>query len=85
MGQPQPPNYVPNMPIDPRWLQHHDDRIGLAVASPYTEAAIPSPAPAEFSPNDHSTNSFALPDLDFIASPGHIVCGMDPMGTVPIM
>lgn len=81
MGQPQP-NYVPNMPVDPRWLQHHDDRFGLAVASPYGEAAIPtpSPAPAEFSNDEHS---FALPDLEFIASPGHIVCGVDPMG--PIM
>jgi hypothetical protein len=81
MGQPQP-NFVPNMPIDPRWLQHHDDRFGLAVASPYGEGAIPtpSPGPAEFSNDDHS---FALPDLDFIASPGHIVCGVDPM--VPIM
>ena len=85
MGQPHP-NYMPNMPIDPRWLQqHHGDRFGLAVASPYGEAAIPSPGPgpAEFSNDDHTTNSFALPDLDFIASPGHIVCGVDPM--VPIM
>ncbi|KAF8499699.1 hypothetical protein F5888DRAFT_104315 [Russula emetica] len=84
MGQPQP-NYVPNMPnIDPRWLQHqhHSDRIGLAVASPYADRAIPSPSPgpAEFPNDDHS---FALPDLEFIASPGHIVCGVDPM--VPIM
>jgi hypothetical protein len=84
MGQPQP-NYVQNMPIDPRWLQHHGDtgpRFGLAVASPYAEGAIPSPSPgpAEY---DHMANSFALPDLEFIASPGHIVCGVDPM--VPIM
>lgn len=84
MGQPQP-NYVPNMPIDPRWLQHHGDRFGLAVASPYGEGAIPSPSPgpAEFHNDDHTTNSFALPDLEFIASPGHLVCGVDPM--VPTM
>ena len=77
MGRPLP-DYVPNMPIDPRWLQqHHDDRFGLAVASPFGEVAIPSPSPgpAEFSNDNH----FALPDLEFIASPGHIVCGIDSM------
>lgn len=75
------------MPIDPRWLQqHHGDRFGLALASPYGDAAIPSPSPGpEFPNDDHTTNSFALPDLEFIASsPGHIVCGVDP-GMVPIM
>jgi hypothetical protein len=88
--QPQP-HLMSNMLIDPRWLQHHHgDRFGLAVASPFASGAIPPPAsihdpPGHLTPagevgnNSHTTNSFPVPDLDLIASPGHIVCGIDPM------
>lgn len=90
MGNQPQPNYVQNMDIDPRWLQHHHgDRFGLALASPYPDRAMPSsssPGPAEFSnDDDDTTNSFPLPDLEFIASPGHIICGVDPNPMVPIM
>jgi hypothetical protein len=80
------PDLVQNMPINPRWLHPHGDRIGLVV-SPYVGGgAMPSPGPqshitpAEVGNNDQTTNPF---DLDFIASPGHMVCGVDSL--VPIM
>jgi len=39
---------------------------------------------AEFGNDDQTTNSFPLSDLEFMGgSPGHIICGDDPM--VPIM
>jgi hypothetical protein len=77
------------MLIDPHWLQAHGDRIGFVVASPYESGgAVPSPGPqshmtpTEVGNDDQTTNQF-IPDLEFIASPRHLVCGIDSL--VPIM
>lgn len=71
------PELMSNMLIDPRWVQSHGDRVGLMTGHYVGGGALPSPGPqshitsADVNHDDPTTNPF--PELEFIASPGHVI------------
>lgn len=76
-----------SMAVDPYWLQHHGNRFWVGSSQSlcrrsYTVSVSGSSRISEF-PNDddwHTTNSFALPDLEFTATRERALAGSISVG-----